>query len=102
MPRAFLELELLQCKSHILNQRLSLIKHAQQQSAGIYAGGRFRQLSVGFVVGLAGIARLFAGVAPVVRLGAGLVMSPGGLVEDRKSLEGLAGQGLITQQQKWK
>lgn len=76
--------------------------HAQQEGAGIYAGGRFRQLSVGFVVGLAGIPRLFAGVAPVVRLGAGLVMSPGGLVEDRKPLEGLAGQGLITQQQKWK
>lgn len=102
MPGAFLELELLQRKSHILNQRLSLIMHAQQEGAGIYAGGRFRQLSVGFVVGLAGIPRLFAGVAPVVRLGAGLVMSPGGLVEDRKPLEGLAGQGLITQQQKWK
>lgn len=76
--------------------------HVQQQSACIYAGGRFRQLSVGFVVGLAGIARLFAGVAPVVRLGAGLVMSPGRLVEDRKALEGLAGQGLTTQQQTWK
>lgn len=76
--------------------------HAQQQRAGIHAGGRFRQLSVGFVVGLAGIAWLFARVAPVVRLGAGLVMSPGGLVEDRKALEGLAGQGLIKQQQKFK
>lgn len=34
------------------------------------------ELSVGFVIGLAGIAWLFAGVAPVVGLGAGLVMPP--------------------------
>lgn len=34
------------------------------------------ELSVGFVIGLAGIAWLFAGVAPVVGLWAGLVMPP--------------------------
>lgn len=61
----------------------------------VSAGGGVRaQLSVGFVVGLAGVARLFAGVAPVVRLWAGGVVPPGGLVEDGKALEGLAGQGL--------
>lgn len=44
-----------------------------QQKAGL-AGQA--ELSVGFVFGLAGITRLFAGVAPVVCLGAGLVMPP--------------------------
>lgn len=34
------------------------------------------ELSVGFVCGLAGITRLLARVAPVVRLGAGLVVPP--------------------------
>lgn len=52
------------------------------------------ELSVGFVFGVAGITWLFAGVAPVVCLGAGLVMPPRGLVEDRQALEGLTGQGL--------
>lgn len=52
------------------------------------------ELSVGFVSGVTGIAWLFAGVAPVVCLWAGLVMPPCRLVEDRQALEGLAGQGL--------
>lgn len=34
------------------------------------------ELSVGFVCGLAGIAGLFAWVAPVVGLGASLIMPP--------------------------
>lgn len=54
--------------------------------------------SVGFVFGLAGITRLFAGVAPVVRLGAGLVMPPRRLVEDRQTLKGLTGKGLQTEE----
>lgn len=52
------------------------------------------ELSVGFVFGLAGITWLFAGVAPVVRLGARLVMPPRRLVEDGQTLEGLTGQSL--------
>lgn len=58
------------------------------------ASGAAAELSVGLVFGLAGVARLFTGVAPVVRLGAGLVVSPRRLVEDGQALEGLAGQGL--------
>lgn len=45
------------------------------QQRGWVLEGR-AELSVGFVIGLAGIAWLFAGVAPVVGLGAGLVMPP--------------------------
>lgn len=56
--------------------------------------GQASELSVGFVFGLAGITRLFAGVAPIVCLGTGLVMPPRWLVEDRQAFEGLAGQGL--------
>lgn len=70
---------------------------------GISAPGRFgaraseegqAELSVGFVFGLAGIARLFAGVAPVVCLRARLVVPPRRLVEHGQALEGLTGQGL--------
>lgn len=56
--------------------------------------GRWRgegELSFGLVVGLAGVAWLFARVAPVIRLGDGLVVSPCRLVEDRQALERLTG-----------
>lgn len=52
------------------------------------------KLSIGFVFGLAGVTRLFARVAPVVRLGARRVVAPRRLVKDRQTLKGLAGQGL--------
>lgn len=78
------------------DERLRWVVHAREQSAARrFASEEVRaELSVGFIVGLASIARLFAGVAPVVRLRAGLVVTPGGLVEDGKTLKGLAGQGL--------
>lgn len=68
-----------------------------QKRAGVYTfldkAGR-AELSVSFVFGLAGIAGLFAGIAPIVRFGAGLVMPPRRLVEDGESLKRFTGQGL--------
>lgn len=61
---------------------------------GLHAERLRHKLSVGFVFGLAGVAGLFARVAPVVRLGAGRVVAPRRLVEDGQALKGLAGQRL--------
>lgn len=72
--------------SLILNQAFTqgqqFIIHAREQSAGVWGSEQSvglagqAELSVGFVFGLAGITWLFAGVAPVVCLGARLVMPP--------------------------
>lgn len=71
-----------------------LVLQAPHRAAPSRGGGLRAELSVGFVVGLAGVARLLAGVAPVVRLRARLVMPPGRLVEHGQALEGLAGKSL--------
>lgn len=65
-----------------------------RRGEGLHAERLRHKLSVGFVFGLAGVAGLFARVAPVVRLRAGGVVAPRRLVEDGQALEGLAGQRL--------
>lgn len=67
-------------------------RHSGSQGKALLAS--WAELSVGFVFGLAGITWLFAGVAPIVRLGARLIMPPRRLVEDRQTLKGLTGQSL--------
>ena len=46
-----------------------------------------RSWKLSFGLELGGITWFSAGVAPVVRPGASLVVSPGGFVEDRQALE---------------
>lgn len=64
------------------------------EGAGLNAEQLRHKLSVGFVFGLAGIAGLFARVAPIVRLRARRVVAPRRLVEDGQTLKRFAGKGL--------